>query len=216
MGLPEHSVGCSMCDLNKIHKVPFHHHFGHVNKQLDCIHIDLVVPISPPSVSGNRYLLTIVDQATSFKLVKPLKQKSEAFKQFIIAKAYMEKIQDQTLKKLVSDQGGEFLNKDFKVLAQLKGFVHVFSPPETPQHNGYAEQANRTILDKTRCLINSSGVPSCYWAEALNTAVFLSNLIPTPSRLNLSPYSLWTRNSPRIKKLCVFGCRSSVSIPRSH
>ncbi|MBW0530491.1 hypothetical protein O181_070206 [Austropuccinia psidii MF-1] len=174
MGLPEHPVECSTCDLNKIHKAPFNHHFEHVDKPLDCIHIDVVGPISPPSVSGNRYFLTIVDQATSFKL-------------------------------LVSDRGGEYLNKDFKALAELKGFVHIFSPPETPQHNGFAERANRTILDKTRCLINSSGLPNCYWAEALNTAVFLSNLIPTPSRLNLSPYSLWTGNPPRIRKLRVFG-----------
>ncbi|MBW0536378.1 hypothetical protein O181_076093 [Austropuccinia psidii MF-1] len=216
MGLPDHSANCSTCDLNKIHKVPFNNHFEHVNKPLDCVHVDLVGPISPPSVSGNRYFLTIVDQATSFKLVKLLKQKSEALKQFIIAKAYMENIQDRTLKKLVSDRGGEFLNKEFKVLAESKGFVHVFSPPETPQHNGYAERANRTILDKTRCLINSSGLPNHYWAEALNTAVFLSNLIPTPSRFNLSPYSLWTGNPPRIKKLRVFGCRAAVSIPRSH
>ncbi|MBW0470934.1 hypothetical protein O181_010649 [Austropuccinia psidii MF-1] len=106
--------------------------------------------------------------------------------------------------------------QDFKALAKLKGFVHVFSPPETPQHNGYAERANRTILDKTRCLINSSGLPNYYWAEALNTAVFLSNLIPTPSRLNLSPYGLWTVNSPRTKKLCVFGCHAVVSLPRIH
>ncbi|MBW0546647.1 hypothetical protein O181_086362 [Austropuccinia psidii MF-1] len=53
MGLPEHSVDFSACDLNKIHQVPFNHHFEHVNKPLDCIHIDLVGPVSPPSVAGN-------------------------------------------------------------------------------------------------------------------------------------------------------------------
>ncbi|MBW0536053.1 hypothetical protein O181_075768, partial [Austropuccinia psidii MF-1] len=78
------------------------------------------------------------------------------------------------------------------------------------------KRANRTILDKTRCLINSSGLPNHYWAEALNTAVLLSNLITTPSRFNLSPYSLWTGNPPRIKKLRVFGFCAVVSIPRSH
>ncbi|MBW0498769.1 hypothetical protein O181_038484 [Austropuccinia psidii MF-1] len=48
MGLPEHPVNCSKCDLNKIQKVRFNHHFEHVNKPLDCIHIDLVGPISLP------------------------------------------------------------------------------------------------------------------------------------------------------------------------
>ncbi|MBW0461502.1 hypothetical protein O181_001217 [Austropuccinia psidii MF-1] len=128
----------------------------------------------------------------------------------------MENLHDRSLKKLVSDRGGEFLNNNFKLLAETQGFVHVFSPPDTPQHNGYAKRANRTILEKTRCLLNSSGLPNHYWAESLNTAVLLRNLIPTPSRFNLSPYSLWTGNPPQIKKLRVFGCSAIVSIPRNH
>ncbi|MBW0535336.1 hypothetical protein O181_075051 [Austropuccinia psidii MF-1] len=216
MGLPTQSAPCSICDLNKIHKKSFNHQFEKENKPLDCVHIDLVGPISPSSLSGNRYFLTVVDQSTSFKIVWLLKHKSEALKQFVIVKKYMENLHDRSLKKLVSDRGGEFLNNDFKLLAETQGFVHVFSPPDTPQHNGYAERANRTILEKTRCLLNSSGLPNHYWAGSLNTAVFLSNLIPTPSRFNLSPYSLWTGNPPRIKKLHVFGCRAIVSIPRNH
>ncbi|MBW0502256.1 hypothetical protein O181_041971 [Austropuccinia psidii MF-1] len=216
MGLPTQSAPCSICDLNKIHKKSFNHQFERANKPINCVHIDLVSPILPSSLSGNRYFLTVVDQSTSFKIVRLLKHKSEALKQFVILKNYMENLNDRSLKKLVSDRGGEFLNNDFKLLAETQGFVHVFSPPDTPQHNGYAEQANRTILEKTRCLLNSSGLPNHYWAESLNTAVFLSNLIPTLSRFNLSPYSLWTGNPPRIKKLRVFGCRAIVSIPRNH
>ncbi|MBW0548016.1 hypothetical protein O181_087731 [Austropuccinia psidii MF-1] len=165
MGLPVQSVPCSICDLNKIHRKPFNHHFEWENKPLDCVHIDL--------------------------------HKSEALRKFVIVKTYMETLHDRSMKKLVSDRGGEFLNNDFKLLAETEGFVHVFSPPDTPQHNG-------------SCLRNH------YWAESLNTAVFLSNLIPTPSRLNLSPYTLWTGNPPRIKKLRVFGCKAIVSIPRNH
>ncbi|MBW0511442.1 hypothetical protein O181_051157 [Austropuccinia psidii MF-1] len=118
MGLLECSLRCSPCYLNKIHKLPFNHHFKPVSKPLDCAHIDIVGPISPPSVSGNHYFLTIVDQATSFKIVRLLKHNSEAFKKFVIVKAYMENLHDRTLKKLVSNRGGEFLNKDFKSLAK--------------------------------------------------------------------------------------------------
>ncbi|MBW0502257.1 hypothetical protein O181_041972 [Austropuccinia psidii MF-1] len=216
MELPTQSAPCSICDLNKIHKKSFNHQFERANKPLNCVHIDLVGPISPSSLSGNRYFLTVVDQSTSFKIVRLLKHKSEALKQFVIVKNYMENLHNRSLKKLVSDRGGEFLNNDFKLLAETQGFVHVFSPPDTPQHNGYAERVNRTILEKTRCLLNNSGLPKHYWAESLNTAVFLSNLIPTPSRFNLSPYSLLAGNPPRIKKLRVFGCSAIVSIPRNH
>ncbi|MBW0484900.1 hypothetical protein O181_024615 [Austropuccinia psidii MF-1] len=82
--LPECPLRCLTCDLNKAHKLPFNHHFKPASKPLDCAHINVVGPISPPSVSGNNYFLTIVDQATSFKMVRLLKHKLEAFKQFFL------------------------------------------------------------------------------------------------------------------------------------
>ncbi|MBW0466267.1 hypothetical protein O181_005982 [Austropuccinia psidii MF-1] len=185
MGLPTIDAACSTCDLNKMRMLPFNDHFGDVSQPLDCVHLDLVGPISPASISGFRYFLTIVDQATSFKIT------------------------------VVSDRGGEFVNEKFKNLAEVNGFTHILSPPETPQHDGFAERANRTIIEKARCLLNSSNLPKRYWAEAVRTATFLSNLIPTPSRSNHIPYAIWRGLPPRIKRLQVFGCRAIISIPKS-
>ncbi|MBW0481110.1 hypothetical protein O181_020825 [Austropuccinia psidii MF-1] len=168
---------------------------------LDCIHIDFVRPISPMSVSGCLYFLTIVDQATSFKNVKLIKNNSEALNQFFIAKKAMENLHDNSLKKLVSDQGGEFMNNQFTQLAESQCFVNVFSHAKTPQHNGFAERSNQFILEKARCLLNSSNLPNCYWAEAINTSNFLCKIVPTLSRHNLSPYVLCRGLPPRIKWL---------------
>ncbi|MBW0533779.1 hypothetical protein O181_073494 [Austropuccinia psidii MF-1] len=65
-------------------------------------------------------------------------------------------------------------------------------------------------------MLNGSRLPNNYWAEAVLTATMLSNLIPTPSRQNLSPYVLWKGVPPRIKRLQVFGCKTIVSLPKSH
>ncbi|MBW0481735.1 hypothetical protein O181_021450 [Austropuccinia psidii MF-1] len=184
LGLSNTETLCLICETNKSHRLAFNHHFAPASKSLDSIHIDVVGPITPPSISGFKYLLTIVDQATSFKIIKFLKKKSESFEQFVIAKNYMENQQDKRIKKLTSDRGGEFLNEKFKILAENCGFIHIFSPPETPEHNGYAERCNRTILEKARCLMGTANLPNQYWAEAINTAVFLSNMSPTPSRGN--------------------------------
>ncbi|MBW0535199.1 hypothetical protein O181_074914, partial [Austropuccinia psidii MF-1] len=140
----------------------------------------------------------------------------DQFEQFVLVKKAMENLHDQTLKRLVSDWGGEFLNHQFQRLSEECGFEHLMSPAETPQHNGFAERANCTILEKARCLLNGSNLPSTYWAEAVNTATLLSNLTPTPSRVNRSPYSLWKGSPPRIKKLRVFGCRAIIAIPKQH
>ncbi|MBW0478281.1 hypothetical protein O181_017996 [Austropuccinia psidii MF-1] len=206
MGLPSNHAPCITCDLNKAHLLPFKHKFELVSSPLDCVHIDIVGPITPSSISGYPYFLTIVDQATSFKMIYFLKNKSDSFNQFVIAKEQMENQLDQTLKKIVSDQGGKSLSSEFKILSNSHGLVHVFSPAYTPEHNGFSKKANRTILEKARCLLNRSNLPNVYWAEAVSTATNLSSLSPTPSRHNNSLYALWTKAHPRIKKLPVFGC----------
>ncbi|MBW0514704.1 hypothetical protein O181_054419 [Austropuccinia psidii MF-1] len=210
MGLPYTLDQCTTCDFNKAHALPFIHQFDPVSQPLDCVHIDLVRPVSPMSVSGCRYFLTIVDQATSFKIVKFLKNKSDAFDQFVIAKKAMENLHDQSLKRLVSDRGGEFMNSQFTKLTESQGFTHIFSPAETPQHNGFAERSNHTILEKAQCLLSSSNLPNPYWAEAINTSTFLCNIVPTPSRHNLSPYVLWKGLPSRVKRLQTFGYRKVV------
>ncbi|MBW0465073.1 hypothetical protein O181_004788 [Austropuccinia psidii MF-1] len=58
MGLPSSDQPCKICDLKKATHIPFKGHFEHVTLPLDCIHIDLVGPITPPLISGARYLLS--------------------------------------------------------------------------------------------------------------------------------------------------------------
>ncbi|MBW0533068.1 hypothetical protein O181_072783 [Austropuccinia psidii MF-1] len=215
MGLPSDNSPCKTCDLNKIHQLPFKDKFEHVSLPLDCVHLDLVGPISPPSTGGSPYFLTVVDQFTSYKMTRMLKSKSNTFDQFVGVKNLMENHQQRTIKAVVSDRGGEFINKTFKDLLVPCGFTHIFSPPYNPQHNGFAKRANRTILDKAKCLLNESGLAKQYWAEAINTSTLLTNLIPTPSRQNLSPYTRWTGKLPRIKKLRVFGCQAITLIPKN-
>ncbi|MBW0460649.1 hypothetical protein O181_000364 [Austropuccinia psidii MF-1] len=106
MGLPPTDLACKTCELNKAHRLPFKDHFEPAHLPLDCVHIDLVGLISPPSISGYQYFLTIVDQATSFKIVRFLNNKSDAFNEFMVTKNLMETQHNPPLKKLVSDGGG--------------------------------------------------------------------------------------------------------------
>ncbi|MBW0479439.1 hypothetical protein O181_019154 [Austropuccinia psidii MF-1] len=215
MGLPSDNSPCKTCNLNEIHQLPFKNKFEHVSLPLDCDHLDLVGPISPPSAGGSRYFLTIANQFTSYKMTHMLKSKSNTFHQFVVVKNLMENHQQQTIKTVVSDCGGEFISKKFEDLLDSCGFTHIFSPPYTPQQNGFAKRANQTILDKAKCLINESRLAKQYLAEEINTSTLLTNLIPTLSRQNLSPYPLWTGKLPRIKKLWVFGCQAITLIPKN-
>ncbi|MBW0523147.1 hypothetical protein O181_062862 [Austropuccinia psidii MF-1] len=126
----------------------------------------------------------------------------------------IETAQSRRIKKIVSDRGGEFINSEFKQLANESGFIHVMSPPYTPQLNGFAERANRAILEKACCLLLGENLPNQYWADAVNHATLLINLIPAPSRNNQSPLYHWTGNSPRIKRMSTFGCKVVFAIPK--
>ncbi|MBW0536234.1 hypothetical protein O181_075949 [Austropuccinia psidii MF-1] len=210
LNLPNKDSNCITCEMNKSKKQPFNKHFENSELPLDCIHINLVGPIKPCSNSGFQYFLTIVDQHSSYKIIKFLKRKSDCFQNFVLAKNHMENKQDRKIKKLISDKGGEFQNNDFKNLSEKDGFTHIFAPTETPEHNSYAERANHTILEKAQCLLNGSNLPRSYWAEAINTATFISNLLPTPSRNNQSPHAIWMKKTANLQNLRVFGCRAII------
>ncbi|MBW0534203.1 hypothetical protein O181_073918 [Austropuccinia psidii MF-1] len=79
LGLPTYKSKCTVCALNKAHKQPFSKSFEEARNPLDCIHLNVVGPIHPISISGFQYFPKIVDQATSFKIVKFLKKKSNGF-----------------------------------------------------------------------------------------------------------------------------------------
>jgi transposase InsO family protein len=139
--------------------IPFSSHFPSAQFPLQLLHMDLVGPITPSSISGFNYFLTIIDQYSSFKFVWFLKAKSGAFEEFARFANLVENLQGCSIKEVVSDQGGEFVNKVLDEYTSKKGILQTFSPAETPKLNGFAERANRTILDKARCLLLTSSLP---------------------------------------------------------
>nr|GFB13399.1 putative ribonuclease H-like domain-containing protein [Tanacetum cinerariifolium] len=78
-----------------------------------------------------------------------------------------------------SNNGGEYVNSQMKLFFQSKGIVHQTTCPHTPKQNGVAERKNRLLLEMTRALIIESHVPKSFWPEALATAIYLINRLPT-------------------------------------
>ncbi|KAL2251492.1 UNVERIFIED_CONTAM: Retrovirus-related Pol polyprotein from transposon TNT 1-94 [Sesamum indicum] len=82
--------------------------------------------------------------------------------------------------------------------------------PYTPQQNGIAERMNRTLLDKVRCLLISSGLSKTFWGEAVLTAAHLINLSPSVPLLGKTPDFMWYEKLPDMSSLRVFGCAAFV------
>jgi transposase InsO family protein len=80
---------------------------------------------------------------------------------------------------LRSDNGGEYINREFREYFQNHGLIHETTCPYTPQQNGVAERKNRHILETARALLLGSHVPSRHWTDAVVTAVHLLNRMPS-------------------------------------
>ena len=55
--------------------------------------------------------------------------------------------------------------------------MHQKTTPYTPQQNGVSERKNRAVMNI--CLIFEKKLPKTFWAEAVNTSVYLLNRLPT-------------------------------------
>jgi transposase InsO family protein len=210
------SDDCKVCQCSKMTLLPFSSHFSPALFPLHRLHLDLVGPVNPSLVSGFRYFLTFIDQFSSFKFVQFLKKKDDALPEFKKLVAMMENSKNSCVKEIVLDRGGEFVNHSFKAFTSERGILHIMSPLYTPEHNGFAERANRTIIEKTRCILMASNLPCTYWAKAVNTATFISNLLPTASRDNVSPWELWTKSPAPISHLKTFGCLAYIAVRKTH
>lgn len=66
---------------------------------------------------------------------------------------------------------------EFSCSSKDEGIVMHNTIVRTPQQNGVAERKNRTLVERTRCMLSNAGVGKELWAEAINTACYLAFLI---------------------------------------
>ena len=83
------------------------------------------------------------------------------------------------IKILRTDNGGEFFNSILGKYLLSEGITHQSSCSDTPQQNGVAERKNRHILEVARSLMFSTNVPKFFWGEAVLTAAYLINRMPS-------------------------------------
>ena len=180
------------------------------------------------SMGGSRYMLTFIDDFSRYCTVYLIKSKDEVLTKF---KEYVTLVENQTghkvktfvtvvnnktglkVKILRSDNGGEYTSKAFASFCAAKGIIDQFINPYSPEQNGIAERLNRTIVKSARSMLLHASLPQQFWAEAVNTAVYLHNRSPTVALKDKTPYECWYSSKPNVSNLRVFGCLSFVHTP---
>lgn len=205
---------CVTCYKGKFARYPFYETTNRTTDLLELIHSDVCGPMECPSFAGSQYMLIFVDDFSSKIFVYFLKKKSEVSEKFLEFKNQVENETGKRIKAFRSDNGSEFCNAKMKSIMVQNGIQHQTTVPFTPQQNGKSERMNRSIIEKTRCLLIDSKLPKTFWAEAANTAVYLINRTPCKRQNFLSPYETWYGRKPNLKNLKVFGCKAVVQVPK--
>ena len=174
---------CEGCMAGKQRQTPFPAKMEHkAEKVLELVYGDLCGPISPPTPSGSKYFLLLVDDRSRYMWVKILRSKDQAA---ATIKQFQAESEAETRKKLgtlCTDRGGEFTSVDFMEYCVESGIRRQLMAPYSLQQNGVVKSRNGTVVATMRSLMKAKGLPGYFWGEAVVTVVYLLNRSPRASR----------------------------------
>jgi Reverse transcriptase (RNA-dependent DNA polymerase)/Integrase core domain/Chromo (CHRromatin Organisation MOdifier) domain/gag-polypeptide of LTR copia-type len=192
---------------------------------MDCWHVDLIGPFSMfdesrrlflPSLDGKIYGLVIVDEYSRYVMTYPLQKKSEATQALIKLIKLRQTSTGIILKRIHSDGGGEFINKQLQTFLTDQGTELTTTTPNTPRLNGIVERMNQTLATMVRCMLHHANAPQELWSHAYLYATHIHNRVCQPSIQGKVPAELiFPSQSFSLDKIHVFGCDAHVLIEES-
>jgi transposase InsO family protein len=202
---------CDACFKGKQSRLPFGDSNYTSTAPLQLVHMDLCGPMDP-TLGGARYMATFLDDYTGLSVVELLQSKGEVKDAVRRVIPFLENQVGLKVKTVRTDNGKEYVNTTLQQFFQSKGVQHQTTVAYTPQQNGKAERINRTLLDKARSMLASSGLPDNLWGEAIQAANYVRNRSPVKGK-PLTPWELFFKRKPDISNLRVWGSKAYVHIP---
>jgi transposase InsO family protein len=166
------------------------------------------------SLGGARYFLIFVDDRSRFTWAYFIRKKSDVFEYFKEFKTMVEKQTGKCIKILRSDQGGEYTSGNFDSYFKNNGIIQQFTVSHTPQQNGVAKRKNMTLVECARSMLKGKNISNGFWAEAINTAIYLNNRIPTKILDSKTPFEVLYGYKLEVGNLKIFGSKAFAHIPK--
>ena len=206
---------CEQCIMGKICRA--HHPSRQIkaSESASILHIDTCGPISTASLGGSKYFVLATDEFSDYKFIEFLHKKSEASTvvKRIIHKA--ELLSKNTVRSITTDNGSEYVNHELDDWLSKKGIIHELTVSYTPEQNGRAERANRTVIEGIRTLLQNCKFMKDrerLWAEAANTFIHTHNLTLSPRDKQKTRFELMTKKKPDVNHLKIFGQRAMIRL----
>jgi hypothetical protein len=177
---PNSPLDCHACAAAKMSRKPFAKSMPPKADNIgEAYYSDVCGKISPPTLFGEQYIVSFTDEKSGHISVFLLKKKNEVFSKFKEVLALSNNQNNTTsVKVLVSDGGGEYIDGMFEEYLKENGIVHCKTPPNTPQRNGKSERLNRILFDLARAMLRARRMPLRFWGEAVLYAAYIINRTP--------------------------------------
>jgi transposase InsO family protein len=167
------------------------------------------------SKGGSKYLATFLDDYSKLSVVQPLKKKSDVA---AVTKGVLARLELQTGKKVKAvqtDRGGEYVNEEMTTLLSKRGIAHRKTVRYSPDQNGSAERLNRDLQENGRAMLEDLGLGEELWAEAMVTANYTCNRLP--SRVHgKTPWEKFFGEKSDVSHMRVFGAHAYMHIPKEN
>ena len=170
------------------------------HQPLQLVHSDLCGSMNVDSVGGSKHVLTFTDDYTGYVTAYFIKSKSEVLSKFVEYVTMMENEIGGN-----GYNGGKYTSQYFKKFCADKRITHQFTNPYTPGQNGVSERLNRILIESTKSMLIHAQMPLKFWAETVNTAVYLHNRSTKSALKDKTPFESWFGKKPKVSNLNVFG-----------
>lgn len=130
---------CEGCVEGKMQHKPFKPVTHQQSKKnLELVYSDVCGPLQVESIGGSRYFVTFIDDFSRCVSVHFIKRKAEVFEKFKLFEAMVTRECGEPIKKLRTDNGGEYTSNEFQTYLKSKGIEHQLTVPHSPQQNEVA------------------------------------------------------------------------------
>lgn len=125
-----------------------------------------MVPCQSQHQREFKYVHTCLDDASGMSIVSLLKSKSEAPAIVELVIQLWESQSGKTVKRVRTDNGGEFINHELGSYYSSKGIQQEPTQAYSPESNGKAERLGRTLLERAQLMLGAAGMEQKYWGAA--------------------------------------------------
>ena len=164
----------------------------------DVMHCDIGYGCNA-GLSGIRYALFVVDRATRYKYVYPIKSLKDD-----ILPAFQSLVKDMGFapKKIMTDFDHKLMGESVELYFTPLGTTIESAPPKHQHKNGLVERNWRTVIRMARSWLSSALLPSSFWYHAVKRAIEVTNYLPvTLNGITTTPFEVVHHHKPDIRSL---------------